>query len=258
MNDPVREHFEKLAPGYSRNFLEISSGKTYEFRKRQDIVCEFARKSTGRLLDCAIGTGEIARAVIASGGFTHATMVDISPKMLDGARSLIGSKFPSTDCRFVEADIFNFCAEEKNRFDLILCLGLVAHVGRLSELLVLLKNLLGPTGKIILQSTLANHAGIRLVRAFTEKRYQRRFGYAISYYRHEDVMKSASAAGLRVMDERRFCIGIPFADRLWARGNFLVESALDPVAARYGAEGIFVLTDALDAGNHLLKVGGHG
>jgi hypothetical protein len=60
------------------------------------------------LLDCAAGTGEITCALLNSGRFDHATIVDVSPAMLQCAKELLTSQIKNAEVEFVQSDVFNF------------------------------------------------------------------------------------------------------------------------------------------------------
>ena len=89
--------------------------------------------------------------------------------MLQSAKELLTSQIKKAEIEFVQSDVFNFKPSD-SRFDLILCLGLIAHTGGLDILLPHLKSMLTPGGRIILQTTLTDHVGTRIVRALTSRR----------------------------------------------------------------------------------------
>ncbi len=240
MNDPVAAYFEKLPQIHKCQFVQRASGASFYFQKRLAIACELAGASAGRLLDCAAGTGEITCALLKSGRFSHATVVDISPAMLQSAEELLGSQITNTGLKFVRSDVFNFKPSDFS-FDLILCLGLIAHVGRLDILLPHLKSMLAPGGGIILQTTLTDHVGTRIVRALTARRELTRRGYRISWFSRRDIADACNDAGLRIVETRRHSLGIPFGDRLWPWANFRLETRLQKWASRHGADAIYLL-----------------
>src|SRR5439155_23448315 len=174
------------------------------------------------------------------GRFPHATIVDISPAMLQSARELLSSQVTNVELEFVHSDIFNFKPSDSG-FDLILCLGLIAHVGRLDVLLPHLKSMLMPSGRIILQTTLTDHAGTRIVRALTTPRELVQRGYRISWFSQRDIANACHAAGLRIVEMRRHSLGIPFGDRFWPRANYQLETRLQKWSSRHGADAIYVL-----------------
>ena len=240
MNDPVAAYFEKLPQIHKRQFEQKASGASFNFRKRLTLTCELAGASAGRLLDCGAGTGEITCALLKSGRFSHATIVDISSAMLQRAKRLLSSQITNTELEFVHSDVFNFKPPD-SRFDLVLCLGLIAHIGRLDVLLPHLKSMLAPGGRIILQTTLTDHLGTRIVRALTARRELARRGYRIFWFSQQDIADACHAAGLRIVEIRRHSLGIPFGDRLWPWANFQLETRLQNWASRQGADAIYVL-----------------
>ncbi len=215
MNDPVAAYFDKLPETHKRQFEERASGANFNFRQRLKLACELAGASSGRLLDCAAGTGEITCALLKSGRFNHATVVDVSPAMLQSARDLLTCQIKNVELEFVESDVFTFKPAD-SRFDLILCLGLIAHTGRLDILLPHLKSMLTPGGRIILQTTLTDHLGTRIVRALTARSEVARRGYRISWFSQRDISDACDRAGLRILETRRHSLGVPFGDRLWS------------------------------------------
>ena len=124
--DPVAAYFDKLPETHKRQFKEHASGANFNFQQRLRLACELGGASSGRLLDCAAGTGEITCALVKSGRFNQATVVDISPGMLQSAKQLLTSEVTNADLEFVQSDVFNFKLWH-SPFDLVLCLGLIAH-----------------------------------------------------------------------------------------------------------------------------------
>jgi 2-polyprenyl-3-methyl-5-hydroxy-6-metoxy-1,4-benzoquinol methylase len=239
MNDPVAAYFEKLPQIHKCQFVQRASGANFCFQKRLTLACELAGASVGRLLDCAAGTGEITCALLKSGRFSHATIVDISPAMLQSAMELLRSQITGTELEFVRSDVFNF--KPSDSFDLVLCLGLIAHVGRLDVLLPHLKSMLTPGGRIILQTTLTDHVGARIVRAVTAQRELAQRGYRISWFSQRDIADACHGAGLRIVEMRRHSLAIPFGDWLWPWANFQLETRLQKWASRHGADAIYLL-----------------
>jgi 2-polyprenyl-3-methyl-5-hydroxy-6-metoxy-1,4-benzoquinol methylase len=240
MNDPVAAYFDKHAETHKRQFVGNGSGASFYFQTRLKLACELAGASAGRLLDCAAGTGEITSALLTSGRFSHATLVDISPAMLQSAKELLSSQLNNTEIEFVHSDVFNFKPSHFG-FDLILCLGLIAHVGRLDILLPRLKSMLAPGGHIILQTTLTDHVGARIVRELTTRRELAQRGYRVSWFSKRDIANACHAAGLRIVDARRHSLGIPFGDRVWPWANFQLETLLQRWSSRHGADAIYLL-----------------
>ncbi len=239
-NDPVAAYFDKLPETHKRQFEERASGANFNFQQRLALACELGGASSGRLLDCAAGTGEITCALLKSGRFNHATVVDVSPAMLQSAKDLLTSQIKNAELTFVQSDVFNFKPFDSH-FDLILCLGLIAHTGRLDILLPHLRSMLTAGGRIILQTTLRDHLGTRIVRALTSRSELAQRGYRISWFSQRNISDACNHAGLRILETRRHSIGVPFGDRLWSWANFHIESRLEKWASRHGADAIYLL-----------------
>jgi cyclopropane fatty-acyl-phospholipid synthase-like methyltransferase len=144
------------------------------------------------------------------------------------------------DLKFIKSDVFTFRPSDSN-FDLILCLGLVAHVGRLDTLLAHLKSMLTPSGRIILQTTLMDHAGTRIVRALTTRRELAQRGYRISWFSRRNIIEACRRSELAVLDMRRHSLGIPFGDRFSCWANLQLEKRFQKWASRHGADAIYLL-----------------
>jgi ubiquinone/menaquinone biosynthesis C-methylase UbiE len=239
-NDPVAAYFDKLPETHKRQFEECASGANFNFQQRLTLACELGGASSGRLLDCAAGTGEITCALLKSGKFNHATVIDVSPAMLQSAKDLLTSQIKNVELEFVQSDVFNFKPSD-SRFDLILCLGLIAHTGRLDILLPHLRSMLTSGGRIILQATLTDHLGTCIVRAFTSRSELARRGYRISWFCQRNISDACDRAGLRILETRRHSLGVPFGDRLWPWANSQLENRLEKWASRYGADAIYLL-----------------
>ena len=239
-NDPVAAYFDKLPGTHKRQFQERASGANFNFQCRLALACELGEASSGRLLDCAAGTGEITCALLRSGRFHHASVVDVSAVMLQSAKQLLTSEIKNVELEFIQSDVFNFEAPDV-RFDLILCLGLIAHTGRLDTLLARLKSMLAEGGRIILQSTLVDHVGTRIVRALSSRRELVKRGYRISWFSERDIRNACGNAGLQIVQKRQHGLGIPFGDRIWPSANFQLEEHFRGWSSRHGADAIYLL-----------------
>ena len=242
----VRDTFSRSTESYSGLFLQQQTATSFSFRRRLEMAVELSQDSSGRMLDCATGTGEITAAVLQNSRLTQATIVDISPEMLGHAQAHLARtvRRPGVSLQLVPADIFEFLpAASLELYDLVLCLGLIAHTGRLDELLGSMKSLLAPGGKILLQSTLLDHPGTRLVRAVTAERYFRNHGYYIHYFTAREIEEACKRCGLFIQENRRFAVGVPFGDKVWAKGNYWLETVGQKWAGQHGSEAIYAISN---------------
>ncbi|QDT55248.1 ubiquinone/menaquinone biosynthesis methyltransferase [Caulifigura coniformis] len=241
-NSPQAAVFQERAAHYADFYSDKKSSITYNFHRRLEIASDFASGFSGALLDCASGTGEVTESILSSGRFREATVVDLSTNMLQQARQRLERHEGKIRFDFVNQDIFSFRPTNvSGSYNLILCLGLIAHTGRLEELLRHLGAMLAPGGGILLQSSLSGHVGNRLKTMWTGRRSEQQEGYKISYFRLDDIEKGVEAAGLTIRRQQRYRLGIPFANRIWPAGVYGAERLLDVVARRIGGEAVFLL-----------------
>ena len=240
MTTPQFELFEERAAMYSSYYSGPPSGTTFLFRKRLDTAREMAQGFTGRLLECAVGTGEVTSAILETGRYCSARILDLSANMLEQSKKQLAPHVHKLDVSFINSDVFLYSPQDE-KFDLILCLGLIAHTGRLDELIQHLEPLLADGGAILLQTSLCEHFGNRIVKLLMRARYLRKFGYDIAYYCDGDIRDAANNAGLHVARRTRYCIGVPFGDRVWARGNYLFETSFARFGGVLGSEAIYLL-----------------
>lgn len=242
MNNPVQEFFERESGCYGEQFLPRKSGRGVLFQTRLALAQQLSRECTGSMLDCATGTGEISAAIYASRRFCGAIFVDISPEMLRRAQLRLSSS-PGHSVRFVQADIFEYLPglEAGVRFDLIVCLGLIAHTGRLEELLRNLRAHLADGGRILFQTSLADHLGNRLWRLLLDRRATRLHGYAFSYYTQQQITGAIHQAQLAILAVRRYGVGVPFLEKVAPWANYRFEVSFSSWASRNGSEAIYLL-----------------
>lgn len=238
----IRKHFDRHATNYSTNFsCRKKLGKQVEFATRLEIVNTLAVGMSGNFLDCACGSGEITSSVLQVGEFSRVIVGDISEKMLSLANARIAEMMPGKKVEYILSNIFDYEPADSVEFDLILCIGLVAHTGNIVELLSRLHRMLSPSGKIIFQSSLSGHLGIKLTRFATEGWYEKKHGYKIHYYSLSELLESISRSGLQVLETRRYCFGIPFGDRIFPKLNYWLERHMKKSSAMIGSEAIFLL-----------------
>lgn len=94
---------------------------------------------------------------------------------------------------------------------------------------------------IILQTTLLDHLGRRIVRARSSKRELAQRGNQISWFFDRDITEAFRDAGLHIRQKWRHSLGL-FGDRIWPRLNFELEKGLQEWSTRRGTDAIYLLT----------------
>lgn len=135
----------------------------YNLQIRQETVDSFTNEKTFKsVLDMPCGNGAISSPVINK--TEHITLLDISENMVKLAEKSV-SENNKSKATFINGDFF----EQKfnaNSFDLVICLGLLAHVNSPKQLLDELSKIIEPGGMLIIQSTNSNHFYSYLIRVY--------------------------------------------------------------------------------------------
>jgi 2-polyprenyl-3-methyl-5-hydroxy-6-metoxy-1,4-benzoquinol methylase len=153
--DRVRSIFEKPSRYLGR--------RAFEVKIRAETVGELTRVSPNtQILDIGCGDGSVSLSLLRMN--TRVTLLDLSSNMLSIARS----KIPLELAENVETINQDFMSASllPESFDLILCIGVLAHVVSPKDFIAKMVSLLKPEGKIVLECTDAHHFVTKLVFLF--------------------------------------------------------------------------------------------
>jgi ubiquinone/menaquinone biosynthesis C-methylase UbiE len=145
-SDHVRQVFEN-APHYLKS-------RRVDIRFRMEVVKKFASSiSWQRLLDIGCGDGSISLQLLTP--TSHLTLLDLSANMLSFARKNI----PESLTHNVEIRNKNFMSAsfDPASFDLIVTVGVMAHVDSPDAFLAKIQSLLRPGGSLIIEFTDSRH-----------------------------------------------------------------------------------------------------
>jgi ubiquinone/menaquinone biosynthesis C-methylase UbiE len=144
--EKVRTLFDQRAAYLDRRQLDI--------RLRRETVDRVVQgKQYSEILDIGCGDGSISTPLLNSN--CRLTLLDVSPGMLSIARSRIPEEL-SSRVKFVNED-FMQVPFEKNFFDLVICVGVLAHVVSPKDLIAKIASVLKPGGTLILECTNGHH-----------------------------------------------------------------------------------------------------
>lgn len=124
-----------------------------------DLICN---KTFENVLDMPCGNGYIS--LTNSANFKHLTLVDFSENMIKLAKK-IAQEQAVNHVSFQRSDIYetNFQPET---FDLIISLGILAHIDDIDKFLNYIQQTVKPKGYIIIQNTDYDHNYSRLIRLY--------------------------------------------------------------------------------------------
>jgi len=125
-----------------------------DIRLRRETVDRVVQgKQYSEILDIGCGDGSISTPLLNSQ--CRLTLLDVSPGMLSIARSRVSEELLSR-VKFVNQD-FMEVPFEKNFFDLVICVGVLAHVVSPRDLIAKIASVLKPGGTLILECTNGYH-----------------------------------------------------------------------------------------------------
>jgi 2-polyprenyl-3-methyl-5-hydroxy-6-metoxy-1,4-benzoquinol methylase len=150
-----------------KEFFENPEGYLTGRQYNLDIRAEAVRQYVGsrqfrRILDVGCGDGSMSLGLLNAEN--RLTLVDISGAMLRRARERVPKGFAS-QVETYNDDLMKIPLPLQS-YDLIICLGVIAHVDSPQALIARLASLLEPGGTIIMESSDAAHFRSRMIGAY--------------------------------------------------------------------------------------------
>ena len=219
---------------YSNNFKNEFSGINFSFRKRLSLVSSMIERKIDSILDIGVGTGEITSKIIEENQVQAVTIIDVSDKMLSAAKDNILKLPKEIDIKCINSD-FETLDPLTGKFDLILCLGLIAYLDDFEGFLVKLKKHLKPDSEVIIQSSLSNNIGLKLMYKLSFKRNLSSFGFKTKIYELEELRSILKRNNFVILKEIRYLLSIPYANKLSSL-NYFLEFIFQPISKYMGSE----------------------
>lgn len=203
-SDPIKTFFEEPQKYLSR--------RQFDIRIRRETVQEFLNAvEFDRILDIGCGDGSISLPLLKKN--TRITFLDISHNML----AILRSKIPAELSMNVETSGEDFMAAQfgSTSFDLILCLGVLAHVECPSRFIGRIASLLRPGGILILEATDSHHFVGRLVTLWHKLlKVEKRIGYSLSLLSNKEVVEMVKRHGFELRAIYRYSLPPPGTHRI--------------------------------------------
>jgi 2-polyprenyl-3-methyl-5-hydroxy-6-metoxy-1,4-benzoquinol methylase len=179
--------------------------RKFDIRIRVETVQEFTSEMRfDRILDIGCGNGAISLPLLPRS--KKLTLLDMSTHMLDLARTQIPSeRLADVDLingDFLDADL------EPHSFDLICCIGILAHVDSPAAVIAKVSRLAKPNAMVILEFTDSFHFwGVPVVIYQKLLKLARPEPYALNRLKKKQIMGMCEKSGLGVAAEYRY--GLP-------------------------------------------------
>jgi 2-polyprenyl-3-methyl-5-hydroxy-6-metoxy-1,4-benzoquinol methylase len=176
---------------------------------RARLVGELLGNVTGaRLLDVGCGDGSVSAQFLERPN--SVTMVDFSERMLERARANATPRARGARVEFVCADLFDLDAHPP--YDIVLCIGLLAHVADPGAAVEKVAELVAPAGRCVLQFSDDDQLANRILyRHYARRRHP---PYALTRTSGRFVLETLRRVGLRPVATRRYGFVLPGAGKL--------------------------------------------
>jgi ubiquinone/menaquinone biosynthesis C-methylase UbiE len=207
--------------GESRNYLDI---RRYIIEIRQASVREFlGDRIFSQMLDVGCGDGSISIPLL--NGRNRLTLLDVSENMLARAMSQVDPALKQ-NVETIHQE-FLTAALEPGSYDLIICIGVLAHVTNPELVISKLVSLLRPGALLILECTDSDNFTNQL--PVWTSRIGSLFGTSDAYHTRlnaaNDIVETSEKEGLRLVSVYRYNQALPLMGRIFSQ-NALRRIAL--------------------------------
>jgi len=235
--------------GDPQNYLDI---RRYIIELRKETVQEFlVGRSFNRVLDIGCGDGSITVPLLNPQ--RRLTLLDLSSSMLSRAVSKIPREL-SANVEVINQDFMNTPLSPCS-YDLITCIGVLAHVDSPCEVIAKVASLLRPGGFLILECTDAAHFsnGLTVLSGWIWRLFSEPRGYRSNLMSADSVTHMARQQGLHLLESYRHNLALPTMRRLFGQATlqrmvrWIFGTASRNRNAWLGKECLFLFTR--DSGN---------
>ena len=208
---------------------------------RKKIICDIVGDVKDKqIIDIGCGNGELSKDFLYN---NHITFLDISEKMLN----LVSLNIPKehlNHATLVNSDILKFKTDQA--FDLVICVGVIAHVEDIPGLLDKLKEIARNDGIIILQYS----ASEKLISKFNQLKNgffrKEKYHYNINFTSSLFIKKLIDHTGLIIIKKDKYLPVSPFFSifNYKTKVKYLEFSYRSRLLAFFGSEIILSLSKA--------------
>ncbi|MFT4772021.1 MAG: ubiquinone/menaquinone biosynthesis C-methylase UbiE [Cryomorphaceae bacterium] len=191
--DEVKAFFERT---------DVYLTYNYNLRIRAETVAHFiGDEHFQKVLDMPCGTGDISAPFLEN--FGHITMIDFSENMIATSKSRIPED-EKEKATFINGDFYahDFGSQQ---FDLVMNIGILAHIADSMRFLEESMNLIKPGGTLILQNTDSDHWFAKLIHSYLGLR--RMIGkdrYKLNKVSEKDLLQKVTGNGFHLQQSFRY------------------------------------------------------
>jgi 2-polyprenyl-3-methyl-5-hydroxy-6-metoxy-1,4-benzoquinol methylase len=205
--------------------------RRHDIRLRAEVVQHLAgpiRNQT--ILDIGCGDGSLSLPLLDNNN--RLTLLDISPQMLSLARSRIATDRVAS-VHLLNQDFMAACFLPQS-FDLVICVGVLAHVNSPEEFLAKIASILKPNGVLILEYTDSYHFVGRAITLYHRLcNALKPFQYSLNLLRSSEVQSVAGQHRFRLTGAFRYSLLPPGTHRLLSQDSmYNLTRAVFGTAAR--------------------------
>ncbi len=197
--------------GQAKAFFEQSAiylANRPSIRLRSEIIRNLLGEQSGcRMLDIGCGDGSLSISYIAE---NNICFLDFSTAMLEHVKESIPREFQN-HATLLQANVEDYNFSEK--FDIILCVGVLAHVRDTDKILNKIESILKPEGLAIFQLSHTGHFYYRL-RSFFQSEKKEQYGYSLNKIDPDYLIKKLKVLGLNVLKRCQYPVVFPLVGRL--------------------------------------------
>lgn len=192
-----------------KNYLDP---RRYIIDVRRACVKDFVKgRDLHQMLDIGCGDGSISIPLLNERN--RLTLIDISPNMLDRAMSRVSDSLQA-NVETIHRDFLEVPLKP-SAYNLILCIGVLAHVGSPEAVIMKAASLLRPGGFLILECTDAENFTNMLTMAVgrVRKLFGQDNGYRTRLNSANSIIRMANGQGLRLVSTYRYNVALPLMSK---------------------------------------------
>lgn len=196
--------------------------------------------SCSAIVDLGCGDGRVSLQYLSNSN--RLTLVDLSERMLERAR-LNTSGALKRNVEYINRDFLNLTW--KDSFDVVLCVGVLAHVVSVEHAVAQVATFLRPGGRCILQVTDNERLIAKIDCLYQSKQVRAQsYGYSINSPTLAQIVSLAKSNGLKLRDGRRYSLLLPGMGKLPNRWlyKYQLQTLNNRFLSRYGSEVILLFS----------------